>query len=262
MADPPAAVRALKALTYAPTGAMIAAATTSLPEAPGGERNWDYRYSWLRDSTFMLWALYTLGFTHEATDFFYFIADRVEDGDLQIMYGIDGRGRLDEVTLDHLSYYGARPVRVGNDAWHQRQHDVWGVLLDSVRLHTHSSDRLDDRLWTLITRQVDAALEHWREPDRGIWEWRADPKHFTSSKLFCWVAADRGAASACAMTRQRPSAGKPPPRRCTTTSARTGPTPVASSCSTTKRTPWTPRCFCSRSFDSCRQPTNACGQPS
>jgi GH15 family glucan-1,4-alpha-glucosidase len=173
---------------------MIAAATTSLPEAPGGERNWDYRYSWLRDSTFMLWALCTLGFNREATDFFYFIADRVDDGDLQIMYGIDGRGRLDEVTLDHLSgYEGARPVRVGNDAWHHRQHDVWGVLLDSVRLHTHSSDRLDDRLWTLITRQVDAALEHWREPDRGIWEWRSDPKHFTSSKLFCWVAADRGA---------------------------------------------------------------------
>jgi alpha,alpha-trehalase len=184
----------LKALTYAPTGAMIAAATTSLPESPGGERNWDYRYSWLRDSTFMLWALFTLGFNREATDFFYFIADRVEDEDLQIMYGIDGRGQLDEVTLDHLSgYEGARPVRIGNDAWHHRQHDVWGVLLDSVRLHTQSSDRLDDRLWTLITRQVDAALEHWREPDRGIWEVRGDPKHFTSSKLFCWVAADRGA---------------------------------------------------------------------
>ena len=184
----------IKGLTYMPTGATVAALTTSLPETPGGERNWDYRYSWLRDSTFMLWALFTLGFNREATDFFYFIADRVEDEDLQIMYGIDGRGRLDEVTLDHLSgYEGARPVRVGNDAWHQRQHDVWGVLLDSVRLHTHSSDRLDDRLWTLITRQVDAALEHWREPDRGIWEVRGDPKHFTSSKLFCWVAADRGA---------------------------------------------------------------------
>jgi alpha,alpha-trehalase len=184
----------LKALTYAPTGAMIAAATTSLPESPGGDRNWDYRYSWLRDSTFMLWALFTLGFTREATDFFYFIADRVEDEDLQIMYGIDGRRRLDEVTLDHLSGYdGAGPVRIGNDAWHHKQHDVWGVLLDSVRLHTQSSDRLDDRLWTLITRQVDAALEHWREPDRGIWEVRGDPKHFTSSKVFCWVAADRGA---------------------------------------------------------------------
>jgi GH15 family glucan-1,4-alpha-glucosidase len=184
----------LKGLTYAPTGAMIAAATTSLPETPGGERNWDYRYSWLRDSTFMLWGLSTLGFDREAADYFYFIADRLQDEDLQIMYGIDGRRRLDEETLDHLSgYEGARPVRVGNDAWHQAQHDVWGVLLDSVRLHTRSGDRLDDRLWGPLTRQVDAALEHWREPDRGIWEVRGDPKHFTSSKVFCWVAADRGA---------------------------------------------------------------------
>jgi GH15 family glucan-1,4-alpha-glucosidase len=184
----------LKGLTYAPTGAMVAAATTSLPETPGGERNWDYRYSWLRDSTFTLWGLYTLGFDREAIDYFYFVADRVEDEDLQIMYGIDGRAQLDEETLDHLSGYdGARPVRVGNDAWRHRQHDVWGVLLDSVRLHTHSGDRLDDRLWALITRQVEAALERWREPDRGIWEVRGEPKHFTSSKLFCWVAADRGA---------------------------------------------------------------------
>jgi GH15 family glucan-1,4-alpha-glucosidase len=184
----------LKGLTYAPTGAMIAAATTSLPETPGGERNWDYRYSWLRDSTFMLWGLATLGFEREASDYFYFVADRVEDEELQIMYGIDGRAQLDEQTLDHLSGYdGARPVRIGNDAWHHAQHDVWGVLLDSVRLHTRSGDRLDDRLWPLLARQVDAALEHWREPDRGIWEVRGEPKHFTSSKLFCWVAADRGA---------------------------------------------------------------------
>jgi GH15 family glucan-1,4-alpha-glucosidase len=184
----------LKGLTYAPTGAMIAAATTSLPETPGGERNWDYRYSWLRDSTFMLWGLATLGFEREASDYFYFVADRVEDEELQIMYGIDGRAQLDEQTLDHLSGYdGARPVRIGNDAWHHAQHDVWGVLLDSVRLHTRSGDRLDDRLWPLLARQVDAALEHWREPDRGIWEVRGEPKHFTSSKVFCWVAADRGA---------------------------------------------------------------------
>jgi alpha,alpha-trehalase len=184
----------LKGLTYAPTGAMIAAATSSLPETPGGERNWDYRYSWLRDSTFMLWGLATLGFDREATDFFYFIIDRMEDEDLQIMYGIDGRRELEERTLDHLTgYEGARPVRVGNDAWHHRQHDVWGVLLDSVRLHTRSGDRLDDRLWPLLARQVEAALEHWPEPDRGIWEVRGEPKHFTSSKVFCWVAADRGA---------------------------------------------------------------------
>jgi alpha,alpha-trehalase len=184
----------LKGLTYAPTGAMIAAATTSLPETPGGERNWDYRYSWLRDSTFMLWGLSTLGFDREASDYFYFITDRAEDADLQIMYGIDGRRELGEEILDHLSgYEGARPVRVGNDAWHHKQHDVWGVLLDSVRLHSRSRDRLDDRFWPVLSRQVDAALEHWREPDRGIWEVRGEPKHFTSSKVFCWVAANRGA---------------------------------------------------------------------
>jgi alpha,alpha-trehalase len=184
----------LKGLTYAPTGAMIAAATTSLPETPGGERNWDYRYSWLRDSTFTLWGLSTLGFDREARDYFYFIADRAEDEHLQIMYGIDGRRELDEERLDHLyGYEGARPVRVGNDAWHHKQHDVWGVLLDAVRLHARSGDLLDDRLWFLLTRQVDAALEHWRQPDRGIWEVRGATKHFTSSKVFCWVAADRGA---------------------------------------------------------------------
>jgi GH15 family glucan-1,4-alpha-glucosidase len=184
----------LKGLTYAPTGAMMAAATTSLPETAGGERNWDYRYSWLRDSTFMLWALSTLGLDREASDYFYFIADRAEDDDLQIMYGIDGRRQLEEETLDHLTgYEGARPVRIGNDAWRHAQHDVWGVLLDSVRLHTRSGDLLDDRLWSLLTRQVDTALNRWREPDRGIWEVRGEPRHFTSSKVFCWVAADRGA---------------------------------------------------------------------
>jgi GH15 family glucan-1,4-alpha-glucosidase len=184
----------LKGLTYAPTGAMVAAATTSLPETPGGERNWDYRFTWLRDSTFMLWGLSTLGLDREAQDFFYFVVDRLERGDLQVMYGIDGRRQLDEETLEHLSgYEGARPVRVGNDAWRHDQHDVWGVLLDSVRLHTRSGDLLDDRLWPALGRQVDRAIERWREPDRGIWEVRGEPRHFTSSKVFCWVAADRGA---------------------------------------------------------------------
>src|SRR3954449_770870 len=184
----------LKGLTYAPTGAMVAAATTWLPETPGGERNWDYRYSWIRDSTFMLWGLYTLGFDEEANDFFYFIADVAKANDLQVMYGVGGERELEERILDHLTGYdGASPVRVGNDAWHHRQHDVWGVLLDSVRLHTRSGDRLDDRLWHMLSRQVETALAHWREPDRGIWEVRGEPKHFTSSKLFCWVAADRGA---------------------------------------------------------------------
>ena len=185
----------LKGLTYAPTGALLAAATTSLPEAPHGERNWDYRYSWIRDSTFMLWALYTLGFDWEANDFFYFIAD-VAGGkdDLQVMYGLGGERDLEEKELDHLSgYEGARPVRIGNDAYRQNQHDVWGALLDSVYLHTSSRDSLDERVWPMLSKQVEMAIANWRKPDRGIWEVRGEPKHFTSSKMFCWVACDRGA---------------------------------------------------------------------
>jgi GH15 family glucan-1,4-alpha-glucosidase len=185
----------LKGLTFGPTGAMVAAATTSLPETPGGERNWDYRYTWIRDSTFTLWALYTLGFDWEAGDFFWFMADVAErDEELQVMYGVSGERDLDEQVLDHLhGYEGARPVRVGNDAFRQRQHDIWGAMLESVFLHTTSRDRLDERIWPILCRQVEAALAHWKEPDRGIWEVRGEPKHFTSSKLMCWVAADRGA---------------------------------------------------------------------
>ncbi len=186
----------LKGLTYAPSGALIAASTTSLPEAPGGDRNWDYRYSWIRDSTFTLWALYSLGFEEEANDFFYFVADmaEAEEGQLQIMYGIGGESKLEEQLLEHLTgYEHSRPVRIGNGAYDQDQHDVWGAVLDSIYLHTRSRDQLPDRLWPIIKRQVERALERWREPDRGIWEVRGDPKHFTSSKLMCWVAADRGA---------------------------------------------------------------------
>ncbi|MEA2448523.1 MAG: alpha,alpha-trehalase [Thermoleophilaceae bacterium] len=184
----------LKGLSYAPTGAMLAAATTSLPETPGGERNWDYRYTWIRDSTFMLWGLYTLGFDWEANDFFYFVADAAGAGDVQIMYGIGGERELTEETIDTLSGYdGARPVRVGNGAYNQRQHDVWGAVLDSVYLHTKSRDEMPERLWPMLERLVQGAIENWREPDQGIWEVRGGPKHFTSSKVMCWVALDRGA---------------------------------------------------------------------
>ena len=185
----------LKGLTYAPTGALLAAATTSLPETPQGERNWDYRYAWVRDSTFALWGLYTLGFDREADDFFYFIADGCRDGqDLQIMYGVDGERCLDEQTLTHLSgYEGAFPVRIGNGAYDQNQHDVWGAVLDSVYLHARSRSQLSQSLWPVLKRQVESAAQHWEEPDRGIWEVRGEPQHFVSSKLMCWVALDRGA---------------------------------------------------------------------
>jgi GH15 family glucan-1,4-alpha-glucosidase len=185
----------LKGLTYSPTGAIVAAATTSLPETVGGERNYDYRYSWIRDSTFALWAMNELGFDWEAVDFFSFIADVASsDDDLQVMYGVGGERDLAEYELDHLpGYAGSRPVRVGNAAHDQQQHDVWGALLDSVYLHTKSQDHLDGRIWPILGKQVSAALKHWRHPDQGIWEVRGEPKHFTSSKIQCWVAVDRGA---------------------------------------------------------------------
>jgi GH15 family glucan-1,4-alpha-glucosidase len=186
----------LKGLTYAPTGAMIAASTTSLPESPGGERNWDYRYSWIRDSTFMLWSLYTLGFDWEANDFFYFIADVAgrDPGKLQVMYGVHGDPELDEQELGHLSGYdGAQPVRIGNGAWNQKQHDVWGAVLDSFYLHTKSRDELPEDVWPILCGLVEAAISEWKDPDRGIWEVRGEPKHFVSSKVMSWVALDRGA---------------------------------------------------------------------
>jgi alpha,alpha-trehalase len=185
----------LRGLTYAPTGAVMAASTTSLPETPGGDRNYDYRFSWIRDATFALWGMYSLGFDWEAVDFFSFIADLAErDGDLQIMYGIGGERDLTEATLDHLpGYADSRPVRIGNAAYAQRQHDVWGAFLDSLYLHSRAVDHLDNRIWPILDKQVNEALKHWREPDAGIWEVRGELKHFTSSKIMCWVAVDRGA---------------------------------------------------------------------
>jgi alpha,alpha-trehalase len=189
----------LKGLSYAPTGALLAASTTSLPETPQGERNWDYRYSWIRDSTFALWGLYTLGLDREADDFFAFIAEvsGANDGEphpLQVMYGVGGERTLAEGELDHLSGYdNARPVRIGNGAFDQMQHDVWGSMLDSVYLHSRSREQISENLWPVLKDQVEEAIAHWRKPDRGIWEVRGEPQHFTSSKIMCWVALDRGA---------------------------------------------------------------------
>ncbi|HET9094107.1 MAG TPA: glycoside hydrolase family 15 protein [Solirubrobacteraceae bacterium] len=186
----------LKALTYAPTGATVAALTTSLPETPQGERNWDYRYCWMRDATFTLWGLHALGFDWEADDFMQFVADldRDEDGALQIMYAVGGERDLAESTLDDLSgYEGARPVRIGNGAYNQKQNDVFGAVLDSIYLHTKQGGHIPQRLWDVIRAQVRCAIAVWDRPDQGIWEARGEPKHYVSSKLMCWVAADRGA---------------------------------------------------------------------
>lgn len=194
----------LKGLSYAPTGAIMAAATTSLPETPGGARNWDYRFTWIRDSSFMLRSLYRLGFEWEAFEYFAFLVEALmaerPDGraELQIMYGIDGRRELTEHTVDHLrGYRNSRPVRIGNAAWDQHQNDVWGMLLDAV----HTQIRLGAAqvlpgVWEGLAGLVEQAITRQETPDRGIWEVRGDPQHFTASKVLCWVAADRGAALA------------------------------------------------------------------
>jgi alpha,alpha-trehalase len=190
----------LKGLSYAPTGAIMAAATTSLPETPGGARNWDYRYTWIRDSSFMLRSLYRLGFEWEAMEYFAFVMEAVAndagtDWDLQIMYGIDGRKDLTEQTLDYLTgWRNSRPVRVGNGAWDQHQNDVWGMLLDAVDIHLRQgASQIVHPVWEGLAHLVDTAISHAGDPDQGIWEIRGDPQHFTASKVLCWVAMDRGA---------------------------------------------------------------------
>ena len=190
----------LKGLSYAPTGAILAAATTSLPETPGGERNWDYRYTWIRDTSFMLRSLYRLGFDWEAIEYFAFVLETVTrteaDGryHLQIMYGIGGERELTERTLDHLTgYRHSRPVRVGNGAFDQQQLDVWGMLLDAICTQVEASGiQIARPVWEGVASLVDQAAERWTETDQGIWEVRGEPQHFTASKVMCWVAVDRG----------------------------------------------------------------------
>jgi GH15 family glucan-1,4-alpha-glucosidase len=190
---------ALKGLSYAPTGAIMAAATTSLPETPGGERNWDYRFTWVRDSAFMLRALHTLGFDWEAFEYFAFLLETLTANagaggpHLQIMYGIGGETDLTEQTLDHLhGYLDSRPVRVGNGAFDQQQHDVWGMLLDSIAIHARRGGAVPHAVWELIAALVDQAIANAGAPDQGIWEMRGEPKHFVASKVMCWTAVDRG----------------------------------------------------------------------
>jgi GH15 family glucan-1,4-alpha-glucosidase len=186
----------LKLLTFEPTGAIVAALTCSLPEDIGGERNWDYRYTWIRDAAFTVYAFMRLGFMEEATAFMSWIGDRCEESTtrepLQIMYGIDGRHHLEELELDHFEgYMKSSPVRIGNGAYDQLQLDIYGELLDSVYLFDKYGTPIGYRGWKIIVRLVDWVVVNWKQKDEGIWEVRSGKQHFVYSKLMCWVALDR-----------------------------------------------------------------------
>ncbi|MCK4989855.1 MAG: glycoside hydrolase family 15 protein, partial [Bacteroidales bacterium] len=186
----------LKLLTFEPTGAIVAAITCSLPEGIGGERNWDYRYTWIRDAAFTVYAFMRLGFTQEASAFMSWVRDRLSECSaeepLQIMYGIDGRHELKEEVLDHLEgYMKSKPVRIGNGAYNQLQLDIYGELLDSVYLFNKYGIPIGYRGWKEVTKIVNWVVENWRLKDEGIWEVRSGKQDFVYSKLMCWVALDR-----------------------------------------------------------------------
>jgi GH15 family glucan-1,4-alpha-glucosidase len=188
---------ALKLLTFEPTGALVAAPTCSLPEELGGTRNWDYRYTWMRDAAFSLYGLLRIGFTEEAARFMEWLEARIREAGgaeqpLQIVYGVDGRSDLTERTLDHLDgYRGSRPVRIGNGAHQQLQLDIYGELMDSVYLFNKYGIPISYDLWTHLRRLMDWVRDNWARDDEGIWETRGGRRPFVYSKLMCWVALDR-----------------------------------------------------------------------
>lgn len=187
----------LKLLTSYHYGSTVAAATFGLPEQIGGERNWDYRFTWIRDAAFTMYAFIRLGFTYEAGEFMKWIRKQFDknidsDSNLQLMYSIDGESELDETRLDHLSgYQNSRPIRIGNEAYQQLQLDIYGELMDSIYLYDKYGERLTYDFWEKVTEQIDYVCENWEQADHGIWEIRSEKREFIYSRVMCWVAVDR-----------------------------------------------------------------------